>query len=787
MEQTVIGVSVDPQLGLSREQVAERTAQGRVNVVTAQAGRTEKQIVWQHILTFFNFIFVALAAVLVVCGCSVKNMTFLIILVINAVIGIFQEIRAKRAVDKLSLVTARQVNVIRDGETAAVPSWELVEDDIVAFFAGDQICADGILAQGELFVNEALLTGEQDVITKKPGDSLLSGSFVVAGEGRAQLTKVGDESFAAQLTREAKADPRAAKSEMMRSLDKLVKVMGILLIPVGIGMFIHQYYVIQPSLSLSAQATVAALVGMIPEGLYLLTSIALAASALLLTQKKVLVQDMNCIETLARVDVLCVDKTGTITEPEMKLQEVRYLNGRDAAEVRLALGALYAGRTPDNDTAQALAAAFPEQTDWECKNYIPFTSQTKWCGGVFAQGTFLAGAPECLLREKYEALRHEIEAENRLGNRVLLLVSYKGDPEEPLQDAFAEPMALLILTNPIRENAVKTFAYFAQQGVTIKVISGDNPQTVSAVAMQAQIEGAENYIDARTLTTDEDIYRAAEQYTVFGRVTPEQKKKLIKALKEQGHTVAMTGDGVNDVLAMKQADCGVAMASGAAACSQVAQLVLTKSDFGAMPYIVGEGRRVINNIQRAAALFLVKNIMSLFVALLTMAIGFAYPFQPIQMTMISALTIGVPAFFFAMEPSYRRVEGKFLPTVLRNALPGGLTNVLAVIFAQRFLTAQGVAEADISTLCVTVLSTVGLLVLLQVSRPVSPFRLLVLGAMGVAMAGCFLIPFLSVIFDLGILELACLKHLWVILPVAAGIFLALTGVFLLLDKIFGKK
>lgn len=787
MEQTVERALVDPQVGLSREQVAQRRAAGQVNVVTARSGRTEKQIVWQHILTFFNFIFVALALVLVICGCSVKNMTFLIILVINAVIGIVQEIRAKRAVDKLSLVTARQVTVIRDAEKESVPSKQLVEDDIVEFFTGDQICADGVLAEGELFVNEALLTGEQDVITKKAGDSLLSGSFVVAGQGRAQLTRVGDESFAARLTREAKADPKAGKSEMMRALDKLVKIMGILLIPVGICMFIHQYYVIQPSLSLSAQATVAALVGMIPEGLYLLTSIALAASALLLTKKKVLVQDMSCIETLARVDVLCVDKTGTITEPEMKLQQVKYLPGSDAEQVKMALGALYAGRTPDNDTAQALAAAFPEEAAWECEKYIPFTSQTKWCGGIFAEGTYLVGAPECLLQGKYEALRPQIEAENRLGNRVLLLVSYAGDPEVGLQDALAQPLALLVLNNPIRENAVKTFSYFKEQGVTIKVISGDNPQTVSAIAVQAQIDGGENYIDARSLTTDGALYEAAERYTVFGRVTPEQKKLLIRALKARGHTVAMTGDGVNDVLAMKQADCGVAMASGAAACSQVAQLVLTESDFAAMPYIVGEGRRVINNIQRAAALFLAKNIMSLLVAVLTMVIGFAYPFQPIQMTMISALTIGVPAFFLAMEPNYQRVKGKFLPTVLRNALPGGLTNVLAVIFAQRYLAAQGVLSGDISSLCVIVIATVGLMVLFQVSHPVSVFRMLVLGAMGIAMACCFVIPFLSLIFDLGIMQLACLEHLWVILPVLAGIFLLLTGIFALLDRIKSKK
>ena len=787
METTETKVHIDPRQGLSSREVAQRVSQGKVNVVTAQAGRTEKQIIWQHILTFFNFIFVALAVVLVICGCSVKNMTFLVILIINAVIGIVQEIRAKRAVDKLSLVAARQVCVIRDGRVCQVHSRELVEDDIVELFSGDQICADGFVAEGELFVNEALLTGEQDTIIKLPGDMLLSGSFVVAGQGRAQLTQVGDESFAAGLAREAKADPRAGKSEMMRALDKLVQFMGILLIPVGIGMFCHQFYVMDKGLSGSAQATVAALVGMIPEGLYLLTSIALAASALLLTKKKVLVQDMNCIETLARVDVLCVDKTGTITEPDMKLTRLHCLGSHTQEQVDKALGALYAGRTPDNDTARALAAAYPDGSAWKCEKFYPFTSQTKWCGGVYEGGTFLAGAPECILKEIGETLRRQIEAENRLGNRVLLLASYAGSLEEPLQDALTQPMALIVLSNPIRSQAVETFAYFKAQGVTIKVISGDNPQTVSAVAVQAQIPGAEQYIDARTLITDEDIYRAAESYTVFGRVTPGQKKKLIKALKEQGHMVAMTGDGVNDVLAMKQSDCGVAMASGAAACTQVAQLVLTESDFGAMPYIVGEGRRVINNIQRAAALFLVKNIMSLLVAVLAMAIGFAYPFQPIQMTMISALTIGVPAFFFAMEPNYGRVKGKFLPTVLRNALPGGLANVLAVLFAQRYLTAMGVAQTDVSCICTMVLSVIGLMVLMQVSRPVSPFRLLVLGAMAVAMAGCFLIPLLAVIFDLQFVSLAALQHLWVIVPATSGIFLGLSGVFWLLDRLKVEK
>ena len=787
MEKTAVQLRTDPKLGLSRAEAARRKAEGRLNVVTAKAGLSEKQIILQHIFTFFNFIFFALAVVLALCGSSAKYMTFLVVVVINAVIGIIQQIRAKRAVDKLSLVAARQVTVLRDGEMLCLHSAELVEGDIVLLSAGDQICADGFLAEGQLQVNEALLTGEQDAITKKPGDSLLSGSFAVAGQGSMQLTCVGDESFAAKLAKEAKIDPKAGKSEMMASLDKLVRFLGILLIPVGVVLFCHQYYRIGTSLSQSAQAMVAALVGMIPEGLYLLTSIALAASALLLTRKKVLVQDMNCIETLARVDVLCVDKTGTITQPEMELTGVQPLGAFTRQQVNAVLGALYAGCAPDNDTARAIGAAYPNAPQWEWETYIPFTSEKKWCGGVSEKGAFVAGAPECILKEKYRCYQEQIEEESRLGHRVILLAEYAGSLEEPLMDAMAEPMALVVLSNPVRPQAAETFAYFKEQGVTIKVISGDNPQTASAVACLAQIPGADNYIDARTLETQEDIYRAAEEYTVFGRVTPQQKKKLVQALKAHGHTVAMTGDGVNDVLAMKQADCGVAMASGAAACIQVAQMVLTQSDFGAMPYIVGEGRRVIHNIQRAAALFLVKNIMSLLLAIFSMAFGFTYPFQPIQLTMISALTIGVPAFFFAMEPNYRRIEGKFLPAVLRNAFPGGLTIVLALLFCQWYLTSKGISAADISVISTIVLGAVGIMVLLQVSKPVSTFRMLILGAMAIAIIGCFLIPVLTQIFDLRLSSFTVLQHLWVLLPVTVGIFLILSAFFWLMGTMNCRK
>ena len=754
-------------VGLTKEEVAQRTAQGLSNKADLKAGRTEGQIVAAHLFTFFNCIFVVLAVILALVQSSVKNMTFLGVVVCNCAIGIFQEIRAKRAVDKLSLVAAQQVMALRDGIFAPVRSDLLVLGDLVEFTAGDQICADARVEDGEVFVNEALLTGEQDPVEKKKGDTLLSGSFVLSGVCRAELTEVGNNSFASKLAAEAKKDPRAGKSEMMAALDKLVHILGYSLIPIGALTFANQFWRLSLPMQASTETTVAALVGMIPEGLYLLTSVALAASALVLSRKRVLVQDMNCIETLARVDVLCVDKTGTITQPEMQVKELVLLNDTPKDLVVRALGALYGRGKPDNDTAQAMAKAYGQDPGWECREYIPFASQTKWCGGIYEKGSFVVGAPECVLKSRYALVEAEANAFLEKGQRVLLLARYNGDLQKDFEEENVVPMALVVLHNPVRPQAMETFSYFAKQGVCIKVISGDNPKTVSAVAQMAGIQGAERYIDGRELK-EEDYEKAVETYTVFGRVTPAQKKGLILALKKQGHTVAMTGDGVNDVLAMKQADCGVAMLSGAQACNQVAQLVLLDSDFGAMPAIVAEGRRVINNIQRAASLFLVKNIMSICVALLSVATGFAYPFLPIQLTLMSTLTIGVPGFFFAMEPNYARVKGKFLPTVLGRALPGGLCNVLAVFILQWVLAAKGLPTGDIRTLCTVVLVTTGILVLVQTGAPLDLFRGIVTGAMALAIAGCFLL--LPSLFALHFSGLAALTWLPLVVVGTAILF-----------------
>jgi len=740
LRQEVEVYNADPQQGLNAQQVQYRLSRGWDNKVNNRSAKTEKQIIRENCITFFNMVFVVMAVLMILVGASVLNLTFMGVVVVNTVIGCIQEIRAKRAVDKLTLVAEQSVRVRRDGQLQLVQSHLLVRDDIVEFGPGDQICADAVVRTGQMQVNESLITGEADAIVKNPGDILRSGSFVVAGRAAVQLSAVGDDSFAAKLAAEAKKDPTAAKSEMMRSLDKLIHVIGYALIPVGLLLFFNQLNGGNP-LRDSVEGTVAALVGMIPEGLYLLTSVALALSSIKLTRRRVLVQDMNCIETLARVDVLCVDKTGTITEPVMELENIIPLSSHEPELLEQVLCALYGSREPDNDTAKAIKELFPGPSDWVCSRYIPFTSAAKWSGGVFENhGAFLVGAPEFIMGSRYEQVRQTAENWGNTGHRVLLVTRYRADPiPGQLREELLEPLALIALTNRIRDAAPQTFAYFASQGVTVKVISGDNPATVAAVAQRAGIPDSMRYVDVSTLEDDEELFRGAEEYTVFGRVTPDKKKKLIQAMKQQGHTVAMTGDGVNDVLAMKEADCGIAMASGAQAASQVARLVLLDSDFSAMPGIVCEGRRVINNIQRAATLFLVKNIFSLGLALLTLATSLRFPLESFHLSIVSALTIGIPGLFLAMEPNYERVTGHFLRKTIRRALPGGITNILVVLTAQGFMSAFHMPVTDGQTISTAILCTVGLLVLYRVCQPFTKMRKLVLGAMVVCVVGAFFV------------------------------------------------
>lgn len=779
-------IQADPQVGLTGEQALLRKQRGWANGTPKSAAKSEKEIILENCLTFFNFVFLALAVVLLIGGSSVKNMTFLVVVICNTVIGCYQEIKAKRAVDKLTLVAAQQVRTVRNGQVMKIRSDLLVRDDIVEFVAGDQICADAVLRTGHLQVNESLVTGEEDAINKQPGDTLKSGSFVVAGTGRAQLTKVGSDSFAARLAQEAKSDPHASKSEMMRSLDKLIRVIGFALIPIGVILFHQEYQVLELSLRDSVEGTVSALVGMVPEGLYLLTSIAMAASALKLTRRKVLVQDMNCIETLARVDVLCVDKTGTITEAKMEVDNVVPLTQDPPERLEQILAAFYSGVEPDNDTARAMAEMFAEESKWVCTRRIPFTSKTKWSAACFRdQGDYVVGAPDFIMGSRYEELREDVESWSATGCRVLLVAESQTTPEpERLDVNSLRPLALVLLTNRIRPEAPETFAYFASQGVKIKVISGDNPVTVAEVARRAGIENADEFIDAAELETEKDFLWAVDHITVFGRVTPDKKKKLIQALKKRGHTVAMTGDGVNDVLAMKEANCGIAMASGAQAASQVAQLVLLQSDFSAMPGIVAEGRRVINNIQRSATLYLVKNIFSLGLSLISFFTNWPYPIKPLHLSVLSGLTIGVPSFFLAMEPNYERVNGRFLPGVLRRAFPGGLTNIFVVLMAQAFMAAFGLPLEQISTVCAAILSVVGLLVLFQTCKPWDKFRKLLWWLVAIALVVCF--TWLGSLFELRASDYSIQLVMTVLLIMTPTVFFAIQRVFDWFDKLFAK-
>lgn len=606
MEERDLIPEIDPTLGLTDEQVQSRTPAGK----PVYSGKSEKEIVLTHCFTFFNLIFVILAVMLVVGGSSILNMGFLVVAVINTVIGIIQEIRAKRAVERLTLVAERPVAVIRSGARQEISPEAIVKDDIAEFASGDTLPADGILRSGEMWVDESLLTGEADAVTKTPGDEVKSGSAILSGRGRVQFTAVGGDSFAAQLSREAQKNPGAKKSEMMRSLDRLILFVGIALVPVGIILFYQEFCVLKLGLESSVEGTVAALVGMIPEGLYLLTSIAMAASAVKLSRKKVLVQDMNCIETLARVDVLCVDKTGTITEPDMEVENVVPLSDGNPEYLEAVLTAMYGASEPDNATGKAIHELFSGETDWVCEKRIPFSPETKWSGAVFAgQGAFLVGAPEFILAQRYEEYRDTVDGWAEQGCRVLL--------------------------------------------------------------------------------------------------------------------------------AMKQADCSVAFSSGAQAASQLGSLVLLNNDFAAMPGIVAEGRRVINNIQRAATLFLVKNIFSLFLSVISLFTDWPYPLQPMHLTVISALTIGIPSFFLAMEPNYDRVTGHFLRGVLRRAFPGGLTNVFAVLVCQAFMVVFDLPAESIAMVCAGILAVVGMMVLFQVCKPFGAFRRIVWGGMLVCLVVVF--------------------------------------------------
>lgn len=753
MRRPVPVLETNPETGLSSAQAQERVDAGWANLPIDPPGKTVGQIIKSNVFTYFNMLFFLLAAFVLVFG-TWQNAMFLGVVFANIAIGIVQELRSKRTLDKLTLLTAPHGAVIRDGRQRKIPTSEMVRDDIVVFSAGSQIFADAVVVAGECSVNEALITGEADEIKKPAGADLLSGSFVVSGECRARLTQVGADSYANRLTIEAKEAKPPQQSEMMRSLTRLVQIIGIAIIPLGILMAIKEIVWLERSVSDGVVATVASLIGMIPEGLYLLTSMALAAGVVRLAQKKTLVHDMGCIETLARVDVLCVDKTGTVTENKMAVEDVIPLcpDRFEEEDIRLIMADYVAAMRADNDTMAALRKYFTGKVTQQAIKAVPFTSAKKFGGVSFHEDeTYLLGAPDVLLGERYGKYARQIDAYSSKGCRVLLLALYDGQPDDEELDAPLMPISLILLSNKIRAEAPETFRYFAKQGVAIKVISGDNAMAVSEVSKRAGIKGAESYVDARTLETDEDIAEAIEKYTVFGRVTPDQKRKFVRALKAGGHTVAMTGDGVNDVLALKEADCSIAMASGSDAASQVSHIVLLESNFAAMPSVVAEGRRVINNIERSAALFLVKNIFSFALALISLIFTLPYPVTSAQMSLVSALTIGAPGFVLAMEPNISRIKGKFLPNVIYRALPGALTDLFLVLGVILFCMVFEVEDNMMSTVCAIILNIVGLMVVHFTCKPYNLLRKVMIG--GLTAAFVFCVVMLPQLFTLSSLDL----------------------------------
>lgn len=725
--------------GLTAAEVNARIEAGKINIADDSSDRTTGKIIRDNLLTYFNLIFLVITVLLCIAG-AFRDLTFLPIIIGNILIGIVQELRAKKTLDKMKILNAGHAVVIRDGKRQRVTAEELVIDDLVWLSSGDAICADSVVISGEITVNESMLTGEADGIVKKENEELLSGSFVVSGEGYARLTRVGNDSYISKLTNEAKALKKGEESEMIRSINMFVKVIGIIIIPMSVILFVQAIVFRHASFRTSITSMVASIIGLIPEGLYLLTTLALAVSMMKLARDKVLLHDMKSIESLARVDVLCVDKTGTITKPEMTVTEIVSCDD----SMNEVFTDYVMSSIDNNATAVALKKYLNDNNVVNGKRtaskVYPFNSTVKYGAMAFDGDFYVLGAPEFIIKTGFNNLKDEISQYTTKGYRVIVLAKAENLTRDGVIDGEILPLGFVVLANEIRDNAVETFTYFKEQGVAIKVISGDNPATVSEVARQAGIENAEKYVDASTLTDNMMISEAIAKYTVFGRVTPKQKQQFVKALKMQGHTVAMTGDGVNDILALKDADCSVAMASGSEATAQAAQIVLLDSDFSRMPEIVLEGRRVVNNVQRSASLFLVKNIFSLLLTIFSTVLMISYPLMPSQVSLISMFTIGIPGFLLALEPNKSRIKGHFLGNVLLKALPAGLTDFFAVSALVICGHVFNIPSTDIATASTLLIAVVGFMIMIKISHPFNKFKygILALNIFGLIFCGLFL-------------------------------------------------
>lgn len=718
-------------LGLTPEEVQRCISEGKVNTAATVKTKSIKRIFYDNICTLFNLINVVLFVMLLLVG-SYKNLLFIGVVLCNTVIGIVQEIRSKKSVDTLTILTESKQEVLRGGEVVHLLKEEIVLGDILILSRGSQVPADCVVVDGGCMANESLLTGESDLIEKRVGDELLSGSFISAGSCYCRVNRVGANSYAAKINAEAKYIKKN-NSQILKSFKFIINLCTAVILPVGLLMFVSKYLIHHETIKTTIESTVGALVGMIPGGMILLTSTVLAVSVIRLAKNKVLVNEMYCIETLARVDVLCMDKTGTLTAETMNVERVIDF-GTDAESIHTALASIAAASDDINATLQAISDYTEGTPAVGCKRFIPFSSETKWSGGSFEDGmTYVIGAPEFVFPDSdaFPAIWEKIGEINETV-RILVLAFSETEVTEHKLPADLYPMALILIKDQLRDNVEETINYFKEQGVTLKVISGDSVKTVQNIAIDTGIPGAENGVDMSTINTDEELYDAAERCNVFGRVTPAQKKKLVLALQKHGHTVAMTGDGVNDVLALKEADCSIAMASGSEAARNVSQMVLVNNDFACMPQVVAEGRRTINNIERSSSLYLVKTMYSMILAVFFMFSHLTYPFQPIQLTVIGALAIGFPSFVLALQPNKNIVRGNFTFNILSRAAPAAICVSLVIILTACLSNMTAISQAELSTIAVYTTSLICLMLIVRLSIPFNALRI---GMLSMSVAG----------------------------------------------------
>ena len=761
--------------GLTDKEVKIRINKNLVNYDTTAPSKSIKQILFENIFTLFNFINVLLASLLVMVK-SYKNLLFLGVVVCNTLISTIQEIRAKKIVDKLSVISSSKINVVRDGKIRKINVNDIVLDDLIIYSLGNQIVTDSVITKGTCEVNESFITGEAKTIYKKEGDMLLSGSFIVSGSVKAKVIHIGLDNYTSIISHDAKQMKKEISSEIMRSLNKIVKYISITLIPIGILLLLKQFSIPQNTVKDAIESVVAAIVGMIPEGLILLVSTVLAISTMKLSKYNVLVQDLYAIETLARVDTLCLDKTGTLTLGKMEVTDVVPLNNHKINEIDEILEIISTNLNDNNPTFLAINEKYGNNSSVKSNKNISFSSDRKYSGVILKDQAYIMGAPEFVLLDDYKKYKNKIEKYS-LENRVLVLTISNTNLNKK------EAIGLILIRDKIRKESINTLKYFKENDCDIKIISGDSPSTIKSVASKVGLD-ITGIFDARNINEDTNLNLIVEENNIFGRVKPEQKRLLIRALKNNGHVVAMMGDGVNDVLALKESDCGIAMNDGADAARNVSELVLLDSNFDSMPMVVKEGRRTINNVERSASLFLSKTIYASILAILFLFINCKYPFIPIQMSLISSLTIGMPAFILALEPNTDRVNGKFLINVIKKSIPSGFTTIINIILLMLISSLINIPNSEISTIAVIITSYTAILLIYKISKPLNLLRKSLLFIIITLFVLAFILPAGRILYSLKILGANSILILLFLIYISTKIFKLLDN---LIDKIIKAR